>query len=164
MNQDSVEWKTTAQVSTPSMSAARSSSVCYFISGHRDLKPEEFKKHYTDKIDAALKDESSKFVVGSACGADDMAFEYIWQKIPKETRASRVAVFVYERNPSEQAQRLQFFKDQGVENIKTGFFSYTHRDAEMTKVSTVDIAWVRAGKTASGTAMNLKRREKSARQ
>ena len=39
--------------------------MIYFISGHRDLTIEEFKKHYIPKIDEVCAfDKNAKFVVG----------------------------------------------------------------------------------------------------
>ena len=43
--------------------------MIYFISGHRDLTIEEFKKHYIPKIDEVCAfDKNAKFVVGDYWG------------------------------------------------------------------------------------------------
>ena len=52
--------------------------MIYFISGHRDLTIEEFKKHYIPKIDEVCAfDKNAKFVVGDYWGADTFAQDYL---------------------------------------------------------------------------------------
>ena len=114
-----------------------------FISGHLSLTRKEFIDHYKDKIDDAIEQECS-FVVGDAKGADYMAQQYLKDKTPFVT--------VYHMFGSPR-------NNVGYET-KGGFKSDIGRDTMMTLDSNFDIAWVRSGREDSGTAMNLKRREK----
>jgi hypothetical protein len=117
----------------------------YFISGHLDVTMDEFREHYAPRIAAALADDpDAAFVVGDARGCDLMAQLYL-----RDARALRVQVFhmlVLPRN------NVGGFPTVG------GFPSDDTRDTAMTNASDADIAWVRPGRTSSGTAANLARR------
>lgn len=115
----------------------------YFISGHLDLTDAEFQEHYVPRIDAALAEESA-FVVGDARGCDRMAQLYL-----RDKRAIRVQVFHMYTAPRHN---VNGFSTVG------GFTADDARDAAMTAHSDKDIAWVRPGRTRSGTAANLARR------
>lgn len=62
--------------------------MTYFISGHRDLTPEEFEEFYIPAIHDALNNEDDwdecEFVVGDCRGCDQMAAEYIAKYIEEE--------------------------------------------------------------------------------
>ncbi len=117
--------------------------MIYFISGHRDVTPEEFDEHYVPKLSAALLEQEATFVVGDFEGVDIMA-----QKWLKDRNNENVIVFHMFTSPRQNA---------GFPTIG-GFTSDEHRDSTMTSASDFDIAWVRPGKEKSGTAINLRRR------
>jgi len=122
--------------------------MVYFISGHRDITPEEFIALYEPIIEDALKDPQAKFVVGDCSGVDKIAQAYLAQQVSKEA----VTVYHAYENPRNN-----------MGNFPTcgGFTSQTKKDAAMTEASDADIAWVRPGYEDSGTARNLKRRLKA---
>lgn len=112
-----------------------------FISGHLDLTADEFRQHYVPLIDQAIE-QQHRFVVGDARGADNMAQLYL------KLRGVQATVFHAYARPRNNLG----FPSNG------GHRSQTAKDAAMTAASTYDIAWVRPGKEASGTAKNLERR------
>lgn len=117
----------------------------YFISGHLDLTLVEFREHYAPRIAAALADDAdTSFVVGDARGCDLMAQLYL-----RDARALRVQVFHLLEKPRNNVG--------GFPTIG-GFPTDSARDTAMTEASDADIAWVRPGRTTSGTAANLARR------
>jgi len=115
----------------------------YFISGHLDLTVDEFRDHYAPRIAAAIAEDAA-FVVGDARGCDLMA-----QICLHDARALRVQVFHMLSTPRNN---VGGFPTVG------GFASDETRDAALTDASDTDIAWVRPGRTRSGTAANLSRR------
>ena len=115
----------------------------YFVSGHLDLTLDEFREHYAPRLDAALAADAS-FVVGDARGCDLMTQLYL-----RDARAQRVQVFHMLTAPRHN---VSGFPTVG------GFPSDGERDRAMTAASDADIAWVRPGRTTSGTAANLARR------
>jgi len=121
--------------------------MIYFISGHRDVTPEEFITIYEPMIENALRDSQARFVVGDCLGVDKIAQAYLAQHVPKEA----VTVYHAYENPRNN---MGDFQTCG------GFTSQTKKDAAMTAASDADIAWVRLGYEDSGTARNLKRRLK----
>lgn len=120
--------------------------MIYFISGHMDLTKEEFDIYYVPMLQSLLQDLTNSFVVGDCFGADLYAQNYLYRKGIKN-------VVIYHKgdvprnNPHE-------YKTVG------GFGSHSAKDAAMTYISDIDVAWVRQGKKNSGTANNIKRREK----
>jgi hypothetical protein len=117
----------------------------YFISGHLDLMMDEFREHYAPRIAAVLaNDVGAAFVVGDARGCDLMAQLHL-----RDARAVRVQVFHMFDKPRNN---VGGFPTVG------GFASDSARDTAMTEASDADIAWVRPGRTSSGTAANLARR------
>lgn len=55
--------------------------MIYFISGHRDLSYEDFKKYYIPKIREVLENDPwAEFIVGDCKGADKYAMDYIYNK------------------------------------------------------------------------------------
>lgn len=117
--------------------------VC-FVSGHLDLTQEEFDAHYRDRISEAVN-VGCRFVVGDAKGADLMA-----QDLIRSLGGTAVVYHMFQRprnNPNG-------FPTKG------GYKSDFHRDSAMTEASMEDIAWVRPGKTGSGTEKNLARRSR----
>ena len=120
----------------------------YFVSGHRDLTVEEFKKYYVPKIDKViLLDTNPLFVVGDYWGCDIMAQDYLVQK----DMAEHTIVYHMFRAPRQHNISIKY--------LKGGFYTDEERDAAMTKNSDFDIAFVREGKWKdSGTATNIRRR------
>ncbi|HSX23326.1 MAG TPA: hypothetical protein VLE97_11185 [Gaiellaceae bacterium] len=117
----------------------------YFVSGHLDLTLDEFREHYAPRITAALsEDPDSAFVVGDARGCDLMVQMWL-----RDARTLRVQVFHMLEKPRNNVG--------GFPTIG-GFATDADRDAAMTAASDADIAWVRPGRTNSGTAANLARR------
>jgi len=121
--------------------AGRTKKVLY-VSGHLDLTRDEFNAHYVPKLDAAVKEPPVAFVMGDARGADQLAQAYLGSKY------ANVTVYHMFEKPRYNA---------GFDTVG-GFTSDTSRDEAMTQASTHDIAWVRPGREASGTAKNLARR------
>lgn len=121
------------------------------ISGHLDLTKEEFKEHYDAAIVWAVMNEHS-FVVGDAPGADRMAQEVLDRALDY---GYNVDVTVYYNaqwpGPRHNVGRWP--------TVAVGQKPY-EKDAAMTAASDYDIAWVRPGKEKSGTAANIKRRQK----
>lgn len=115
----------------------------YFVSGHLDLTPHEFAEHYVHRLSAALT-QNAVFVVGDAPGCDAMSQEWL------AARGADVRVFHMHGLPRNVAGNPL--------EIRGGFASDEERDAAMTDASDADIAWVRPGREASGTAANVARR------
>ena len=116
----------------------------YFISGHRNITPQEFNEHYIPAIEKAIE-EGGKFVIGDYYGVDMLAQQYLLEKEIKDVVVYHM--FVEPRNNAG-------FPTKG------GFPDDESRDAAMTKISDEDIAWVRPGNDKSGTTINLRRRKK----
>jgi hypothetical protein len=85
------------------------------------------------------------FVVGDAPGVDTLTQMYLCGRVSPE----RVRVYHAGQYPRYCTQAFL---------VQSSFVSQTAKDAAMTAVSDYDIAWVRPGKEASGTARNLARR------
>lgn len=119
-----------------------------FISGHLDLTAEEFKEHYAPLIDAALE-RGDSFVIGDAfSGADRLAQMHLSAKpVPL-----KVAIY-------HMLEKPRYLVDGSFE-VVGGFASDNSRDKAMTLASDYDIAWVRPGREASGTARNIERRKR----
>jgi hypothetical protein len=112
-----------------------------FISGHLDLTDAEFDAHYAPALDRALAAGDS-FVVGDARGADHLAQRYLL------ARSASVVVHHMFTAPRNNA---------GFPTVG-GFTDDDERDHRMTARSDYDIAWIRPGRSTSGTARNLARR------
>jgi len=115
----------------------------YFISGHLDLTMDEFREHYVPRLAAAIAEDAA-FVVGDARGCDLMTQIYL-----RDARVVRVQVFHMFESPRNNV---------GGFSTMGGFPTDSARDTAMTDASGADIAWVRPGRTSSGTAANLARR------
>ena len=138
-----------------------------FISGHVNIQQHEFDTHYIPSLDEFIK-LKHHVVIGNANGVDTMAYDYL---IKKGHPGSLITIYHYGQsgNPTDK------YLNQGVQ-VKTGFTSYTKRDACMTTDSTDDLLWVRPVEETikllesngevyrpgriSGTEANLKRRHK----
>jgi len=125
------------------MTSSVATTRIHHISGHLNLTPEEFERHYRPAIDAALA-RGDGFVIGDAQGADAMAQHYLMGK------TEAVVVYHMRASPRHNAG----FPTRG------GFESDEERDACMTAHSHQDIAWVRPGRERSGTQRNLDRRRR----
>lgn len=121
----------------------------YFISGHRNVTPEEFSLNYEPVIDAVLnKNPNSLFVVGDYYGVDIMAQNYLLDTL--EVQPEHVFVYHMFDKPRNANPK--------VVNFCGGYKSDEERDAAMTAASTDDIAFVRDHTKLSGTAQNILRR------
>jgi CO dehydrogenase/acetyl-CoA synthase beta subunit len=118
--------------------------MIYFISGHRNITKEEFETHYIPKINSALEDSKSEFVVGDYDGVDTIAQEFLIGKTDN--------VIVYHMF-NEPMNNPGDFKTLG------GFIGDIERDSAMTDTSDIDIAWVRFPGENSGTEQNVNRRK-----
>ena len=120
--------------------------MVYFISGHRNISEENFKKYYTPKIDKVLKDDPDPwFLIGDYEGADYLAQKYL-SSIGKGDLVRVYHMFSKPRNC--------------VEGLKCigGFTTDEERDAAMTKDSDFDIAYFEKERKWSGTLTNIIRR------
>ena len=71
--------------------------MTYFISGHRDITPEEFEKFYVpaivDVIDTCNDNyDDCEFVVGDCRGCDEMAANFIANYIKENTDDTEVCL------------------------------------------------------------------------
>jgi len=132
----------------------------YFISGHLDLSPELFIKHYLNQLHEAIN-SGGKFIMGDAKGVDLMAQEYL---LEQSVGFDRITVYHMHNKPRNLvSSEIQ---------TRGGFESDEERDKQMTLDSDLDIAYVRtdeenkklygkkyrAGRI-SGTEKNLIRRK-----
>lgn len=128
--------------------------MIYFISGHRDLSYEDFKKYYIPKIKEVIEmDPSAGFVVGDCDGVDKFAMNYIFKYyiVP----LTIYHMFDTPRNIPEGLSENP--ESEGV-YFQRGFTSDEERDSAMTRDSDFDIAFVKDNRWDSGTAQNIKRR------
>lgn len=117
--------------------------MVYFISGHRDLTKKEFEAYYISRIDSIInKDENALFVLGNSPGTDTYAIEYL------DSRGKFFKVYQYEDYlpPIKRGIVVRKFDDAN------------ERDAYLTRISDIDIAFVKKGKEDSCTAKNILRR------
>ncbi len=113
-----------------------------FVSGHRFISPEDFKRYYLEAIEDAMRAQYA-FVVGDCAGADSFTQALLAQ------RGYQNAVVYHMFHTS----RINYgFETQG------GYQTDEERDHAMTVASNYDIAWVAPGRTNSGTFRNLQRR------
>lgn len=127
--------------------------MIYFISGHRNLSYEDFKKYYTPIIDKAIReDDEAKFVIGDCCGVDKFAMDYIFNK--DICHITIYHMFNKPRNIPEANTRVIL----DLVDFRGGFKSDEERDSAMTRDSDFDIAFVKDCRWNSGTAQNIKRR------
>lgn len=118
--------------------------MTYFISGHRDITPEEFEKFYVpaivDVIDTCNDNyDDCEFVVGDCRGCDEMVDELN-------------ADLCEDDDPYT-------IDDCPIVHYVGGFETDRDRDSAMTNVLSEDIAFIRSkSKWDSGTAENILRR------
>lgn len=147
----------------------------YFVSGHRDLTPEEFEEHYVGNswLTTILKDERDihgyeiviekkycyHIYVGDCQGCDEMTIKYIYDYLmsPKN-QYNRVYLTICKSKVPFEGQLTEFPEHPNIEVIEE-FESHEDRDMYMTEFSTTDIVWVREGKWDSGSAQNIIRRD-----
>ena len=123
--------------------------MVYFISGHGNFTQEEFDNFYVPKLQEALSNKESTFVVGDYWGVDCMAQEWLSNNLPL-IEHGRVTVFHMFKNPRVCCSN--YF------NLSGGYMSDVERDSAMTRISDVDIAFIHNGRWTSGTAQNILRR------
>ena len=120
----------------------------YFISGHRNITPEQFERYKTELHATVVLDPDARFVVGDYYGVDIMAQDFLLDVINIEpSRVTVYHMFDFPRNANPK-----------VINFKGGFQTDSERDAAMTNASFRDIAFVTDNKVMSGTAENILRR------
>lgn len=120
--------------------------MIYFISGHRDLTKKEFESRYIPVINNVLiTDRNAEFILGNSPGCDTFAIEYL------DNNKALFKIYPYE----EFIPKVKF----GIISDKR-FNTWQERDAYLTLLSSYDIAFVKEGKTDSGTAANILRRHK----
>jgi hypothetical protein len=140
----------------------------YFISGPLKLTATEFKQEYHGKINEALEEKDSTFVLGNARGVDTMALHYL---LDSGIDPSRITCYQFCHTLQlllKDNKRLEPLKI----NTKGMFTSNTARDETMTRVSDKDIAWVRSAAEqrklygdkydpnfVTGTQQNINRRK-----
>jgi hypothetical protein len=147
----------------------------YFVSGHRDLTPEEFEEHYVNNswLTTILRDERDihgyeiviekkycyHIYVGDCQGCDEMTIKYIYNYLmsPKN-QYNRVYLTICKSKVPFDGQLTEFPSHPNIEVIEE-FNSHEDRDSYMTEFSSQDIVWVREGKWDSGSAQNIIRRE-----
>lgn len=122
----------------------------YFISGHRNITEQEFKKNYTPLLMNAAAEDHSTFVVGDYYGVDIMAQNFLVDVL--KINPDRITVYHMFESPRN--------KNPKITKTKGGFIGDSERDAQMTMDSTKDIAFVRDEKKWSGTGENILRRHK----
>lgn len=118
--------------------------MIYFISGHRDLSYEDFKKYYIPKIREVLENDPwAEFIVGDCKGADKYAMDYIYNKTGRKLTIYHM--FESPRNIPEGYEPpigIEEILDCSVSTI-SGFKSDEERDSAMTRDSDFDIAFVK---------------------
>ncbi|XWV26276.1 hypothetical protein QJ857_gp0799 [Tupanvirus soda lake] len=138
--------------------------IRYFISGHTDITQEQFDFYYKDNIIAAAQNPKNTFVMGSAPGADYMAQKLLVELLEKHPNGlDRITVYYKGSKPEKIA-------DPRIKTIG-GFVSHDEKDAQMTRDSDIDIAYVRTQEESkklygnkykpnriSGTQKNIERR------
>ncbi|AGF85328.1 hypothetical protein QJ854_gp454 [Moumouvirus goulette] len=136
----------------------------YFISGHTDLTEQEFNLLYRNIIIEATTNPDNKFVMGNAPGVDFMAQKLLIEILGNDAY-NRITVFHRGNDPGTIADpKLK---------TKGGFKSHNEKDAAMTMISDIDIAFVRSFEESkklygekfnsnriSGTQKNILRRQK----
>lgn len=131
-------------------------NTVYFISGHRDLSRENFRKYYIPAINDAIYDSGDlcEFVVGDCDGVDLMAQEYLLEIEAKFT--------VFHLGDKPQHFVLPEASDDEIKErnitLRGGFKDDIARDEAMTRASDIDIAFIGKGRWTSGTAQNILRR------
>ena len=138
--------------------------MIYFISGHRDLTKDEFKKYYVPKIEKIIeKDNFPMFIMGDCIGVDKYAMDYIYYYHSDKCVMAIYHMFDTPRNTPLDIEVEDFGFEKIMQNQSKvyfvgGFRSDEERDSAMTKISDLDIAFVKDNRWDSGTAQNIKRR------
>lgn len=127
--------------------------MIYFVSGHRDLTKEEFRRHYRSLlINIIDNDPFAEFIVGDWEGCDSMFIDFLL------SQPDYPPITVYH---VEQTPRITY-DGESLLNFENVYFrqcaTYDECDERMTLDSTFDVAWIRSGREDSHTAKNIKRR------
>lgn len=120
----------------------------YFISGHRDITPEQFERYMNEIHAVYVLDPEARFVVGDYQGVDIMAQDFLMDVL--HISSEKVTVYHMFDSPRNVNPKITRFKG--------GFKSDSERDSAMTYASFRDIAFVADNKKMSGTAENILRR------
>lgn len=135
--------------------------MIYFISGHRNLSYEDFKKYYIPAIENVInKDKKAEFVVGDCDGVDKYAMDYIYKNYKEYCELTIHHMLTFPRNTplNKAVDDFDNYKNNDQVYFKGGFHSDIERDSAMTSISDIDIAFVKDNRWDSGTAQNIKRR------
>lgn len=123
-----------------------------FISGHRNLTETEFNEIYVPAIKREISKESESgimWVLADYPGADSFAQKWLSENLEDPSR-----VTVYHMGPKPMFLANTRF------STSSGWETDIERDSRMTKVSDLDIAFVRDTSCwNSGTAQNILRRK-----
>ena len=128
--------------------------MIYFISGHRDLSYEDFKKYYIPKIKEVVEeDPRAEFIVGDCNGVDKYAMDYIFNNVMCDLTiyhmSSKPNNTPNNRHPGSLVSSYKYVYFRG------GFKSDEERDAAMTRDSNIEIAYIKENRCDSGTDQNI---------
>lgn len=131
--------------------------MVYFISGHRDLSYEDFKKYYIPKIKEAIQEGLNvEFIVGDCDGCDKYAMDYIFNETIYDLTIYHMSN--KPRNTPNDKHPGGLVSSYKAIHFRSGFKSDEERDSAMTRDSDFDIAFIKDDRWDSGTAQNIKRR------
>lgn len=133
-----------------------------FVSGHHDLKQEDFDKYYAPKIKNLVEnDKNISFVVGFYSGCDIMFLDYIESNfinlnitIYVATKETHI-LYLFTNILSDLNTRLLDTHN----NLRICYRNtYEDCDKEMSEVSNMDLAFIYSDRENSHTAKNILRR------
>lgn len=126
--------------------------MIFFVSGHRNIKWQDFEKHYIPKIEEAIMNNKDNigFVVGDYYGVDIIFQSWMAEAHPELIK--KIKVYHMFDNPRNVHSLIP------KENYVGGFQNDVERDSAMTNASDADIAFIEKGRWTSGTAQNILRR------
>ena len=104
--------------------------MIYFISCHVDITYEDFFIKYKERIDLAVNDTDSWFIMGDANRADLYAQNYLFEKVNN----NRIMVY---QCKNHHKNNPHCYPTRG------NFKNHTQKDKAMTQHSNVDILWIR---------------------
>lgn len=137
-----------------------------FISGHRNITPQEFNYNYIDRIqsffnwaskESSVAEKHLTFYIGDCNGCDKLAFDFIVNYIITENVKNISIVLCRMVNPFDGQNKLLQTNYDFIK-ILTQFKTHEERDCFLTENTEYDILWVREGDWDSGTAQNFVRR------
>lgn len=121
----------------------------YMISGPGDSTKELWEELMKPRIDVAIAEEGSSFLIGDFTGCDAYSRRYLATVLPSNEK-DRVTIYHMFNRPRHGASGFQMIG---------GFENDEERDSAMTRNSDRDITLVLPGRENRGCARNLIRRE-----